>query len=138
MDGHLFRLFVEDYAKNKLAEYRGISPREVKHLTKENPIADYDLQFNGQRYDVKYANPTITSSDRKIPVWEFYLRKMRDGKRVNKNEKYCDFFICIGFLRGIPSRIFLIPFEKVKTRSIRISISGNSKYHDFEITTMWR
>jgi hypothetical protein len=133
MDGHLFRLFIEDYAKNKLSEYRGILPKEIKHLTKENSTADYDLQYENMRYDVKYANPTITSNQKKQPIWEFYLRKMNKGKRVNKGREYCDFFICIGFLRGIPFRIFLIPFEEVKTRSIRISINGESKYHKFEI-----
>lgn len=124
MNGHDFRLFYEKYAIDCLARYLKVNAEKIKHLTKENPISSYDLDFFGIRFDVKYANPTLTNKQKKTPLWDFDLREK------NKN---CDFYLCIGMKNGIPKSVFLIPSDSSPSRHIRISVDGKTKYKKYEI-----
>ncbi len=133
MNGTDFRLFYEKYGRFKLAEYLNISPVKIKHLTIKNPTGSYDLEYKDVKYDVKFSNPVLTSKTKKMPIWDFSLRKVKDGKRKGQDYKYCDYFLLIGMTNGIPKKTFLIPTKKCPTNHIRISIKGLSKYNEYII-----
>jgi len=66
----------------------------------------YDVEFNGERIDVKSCN--------------LYKRKFKQGKPVekscgwwvfNKNKGYADKYFCICMERNIPVKYYLIPKE---------------------------
>jgi hypothetical protein len=88
------------------------------------------LEYNGIKYDVKFANPTLPNKKKRQTIWEFDLRK---GISYRTKGKECDFYICIGMLNGIPKRTFLIPIDQSPKSHIRISITGESKYHKHTI-----
>lgn len=133
MNGSDFRIFFENFAKIKLAEHLKISPGKIQHLSAINPISDYDLEYDDIRYDVKYANPTLSAKSKKIPTWDFSLRKVHNGKRAGQDYTHCDYFLLIGMKNGIPKRVFLVPVTDAPTNHIRVSISGYSRYHKYEI-----
>src|SRR5690349_5465252 len=133
MNGSDFRIFFENFARIKLAEHLKISPTKIRHLSAANPISDYDLEYGDTRYDVKYANPTISSKNKKIPTWDFSLRKVHKGERTGQDYTHCDYFLLLGMKNGIPKKVFLVPVEEAPTNHIRVSISGHSRYHKYEI-----
>jgi hypothetical protein len=131
MNGLDFILFYEDYARHKLAEYWDVKPKNIRHLSKENPMSDFDLLFGRLKIDVKCSSPVIISKGKK-PIWDFSLRKSRLGKRVG--QKYeSDCFVLIGIKNGIPKSIYLIPSAESPTNHIRISLNGNSKYEKYKL-----
>lgn len=132
MNGHDFRIFYEKYALYKIAEKESVEPYMIQHLSEIDVTSDYDLELLGKRYDVKMSNPVLVEKGKKA-IWDFSLRKIKDGVRSGTTHKHCDFYFCIGMLNGIPKRCFIIPFEKAPTNHLRISICGNSKYHKYEI-----
>jgi hypothetical protein len=133
MNGTDFRLFYEDYARDKLAEYLNIKKSAIKHLSKINSMHDFDLEYLGIKYDVKTSNPVL-ESDRHYCIWDFSLRKLHQGKRLGQKGE-CDFFLLVGMRNGLPSRIFLVPSKKSPTNHIRISLNGKSKYNQYLIFT---
>lgn len=131
MNGTDFRLFYERYAIYKLAEYLKIHPKSIKHLTKKNIVAISDAEYNGKKYDIKFAIPSLPNKEKKIAIWDFDLHKQLKGKIVGHFGS--DYLLCIGMLKGIPSKIFLIPTDIAPKRHLRISIKGKSKWHEYEI-----
>lgn len=131
MNGNDFRIFYENYARCKLAEYWDISPAKILHISKENPISDYDLLFGRLRIDVKLSSPVVVVKG-KTAVWDFSLRKCNGGKRVGQNRE-CDCFVLIGMKNSIPKSIYLIPSAESPTNHIRIPLTGMSKYEKYKI-----
>lgn len=131
MNGTDFRLFYEKYAIYKLAENLGISADKIQHLTAKNITSIADAEYKGKKYDIKFAIPTLTSKTKRVSVWDFDLHKKIKGKTVGHYGS--DYLICVGMLKAIPSKIFIIPTNIAPKRHLRISIQGQSKWHKFEI-----
>jgi len=131
MNGTDFRLFYEKYAIYRLAEHLKIAPILIKHLTAEKNSSRSDAEYENFKYDIKFAVPTLPNKEKKIAIWDFDLHKKLNGKRVGQFGS--DFFICVGMLKGIPEKTFLIPAKVAPSRHLRISIKGFSKYHRYEI-----
>jgi len=113
----------EKSAINYLATHLGVSKKDIKHLTLDNPSSLYDLQFKNTRFDVKYSSPT---KSRNNLYWDFDLRY--------KGADYCDFFVFLGMWETKVKKVFLVPVKEVTTfRRIRVSILGNSKYNKYII-----
>lgn len=123
-------LFYEKYAIEKVLLFKKNLTKKVNHLTATHPQSIYDFEIDGKKYDVKFANPSLSSRHKKINTWTFDLRKRE--KRI-AGIKECDFYVLIGLLQGSPRKVFLISSKLVPTSNIRISIRGKSKYHKFEI-----
>lgn len=132
MNGTDFRVFYEQYGLFKLASYLKIQPSDIKHISKTKPTHPYDLYYRGTRVDVKYSHPVIVQKGKKA-IWDFNLRKVKEGKRSGQQGDYCDHFLLIGMHNGIPKAVFFIPSKKAPTNHIRISISGDSKYNQYVI-----
>jgi len=133
MNGADFRIFFENFARIKLAEYLKVSPNKIQHLSALNPTSDYDLEYDDMRYDVKYANPTLSAKTKKTPTWDFSLRKVHNGERSGQDYTQCDYFLLLGMKNGIPKKVFLVPVGDAPTNHIRVSIKGISKYHKYQI-----
>ena len=131
MDGHSFRMFYEDYARHKLAEYWGVKPKAIEHVSKKNNQSTYDLLFGRLRLDVKFSSPVVVARGKK-PVWDFSLRKRVGGNRVGQKGE-SDAFVLVGMKNGIPLSIYLVPSAESPTNHIRISITGVSKYKKYKI-----
>lgn len=134
MNGTDFRIFYEKYAIYRLAEYLCISPKDIRHLSAESIIAPYDLEYKKIKYDVKYSHPSQIEKKDNFKYWDFSLRKNKGGKRSGQDGLYCDFFVLIGMKNGIPKKLFLVPADKAPTNHIRISVDGNSKYKEYELS----
>lgn len=131
MNGTDFRLFYEKYAIYKLAEYLRIPANKIKHLTAKNITSIADAEYNSQKYDIKFAVPSLTSKIKRTAIWDFDLHKRVKGKTVGHFGS--DYLICVGMLKGIPARVFLIPTKEAPKRHLRISIKGISKYQKYAI-----
>jgi hypothetical protein len=131
MNGTDFRLFYEDYARYKLAEYWKVRPDNIKHLSKEDPRSNYDLLFGRLKIDVKFSSPVVVSKH-KNPVWDFSLRKCRQGKRRGQHLE-CDCFVLVGMKNGLPKSVYLIPSAESPTNHIRVSLNSSSKYEKYKI-----
>jgi len=131
MNGHLFRMFYEDFARYKLAEYWGVKVDDIIHLNKIDPISVYDLKFNEFKIDVKFSSPVIVIKNHK-PIWDFSLRKIHKNKRTGQNNE-CDYFFLIGMKNGIPKSIYLIPSKDSPTNHLRIPLTKESKYEKYLI-----
>lgn len=133
MNGTDFRIFYEQYAIYRLAEYLKIEPKLIKHLSKENVISPHDLEYNHLKFDVKYSHPVLTSRKKKAMYWDFNMRKQSNGNRRGHDGTYCDFFVLIGMKNGIPQSVYLVPMSSAPTNHIRISVKGESKYSKYLI-----
>lgn len=131
MNGHRFRMFYEDYVRQKLAEYWEVPVSKILHLSIENPISDYDLLFGKLKIDIKTSTPVIVRKNRKA-IWDFSLRKLHQGKKTGQNNE-CDYFALLAIKNGIPKSIYLVPSYESQTNHIRISLTGNSKYEKYKI-----
>lgn len=131
MNGHRFRMFYEDYVRQKLAEYWEVPVSKILHLSIENPISDYDLLFGKLKIDIKTSTPVRVIKKRKA-IWDFSLRKLHQGKKTGQNNE-CDYFALLAIKNGIPKSIYLVPSYESPTNHIRISLTGNSKYEKYKI-----
>lgn len=132
-----FVFFYQQFAVQKLAKHLSIDSEEIKHLSKDDPGSPHDLEYNGQRYQIKMARPSVISKTKKFLIWDFDVRadvwdKGRSVK-VDRPEQTCDFYILIGIKDGGARKTFLLPFEQAPASHVRISIDGESKYNQYEI-----
>ena len=131
MNGTDFRLFYEKYAIYKLAEHLGIPANKIRHLTLKNVTSVADAEYEGEKYDIKFAIPTLPNKSKRIAIWDFDLHKRLNGKMVGHYGS--DYLICVGMLKAIPAKVFIVPTNIAPKRHLRISIQGKSKWHEFEI-----
>lgn len=118
----LVEKFVIEILKNK-------NYKEIKHVNEKDNQAPIDIIADGEKIDVKFAHPTMISRKKRLPLWDFDLRK---GDRKNYLHTDLDFFICVGFHHNNPKKIFLIPFKKISGyKHLRISLFGHSKWNKF-------
>lgn len=132
MNGADFRIFYEQFGIYKIAEYLKVSPADILHVSKQWVTSPHDAEYNGIKYDIKYSHPVVVEKGDKS-IWDFSLRKVINGKRVGQNGGHCHYFLLIGMYNGIPKKVFLVPSKDAPTNHIRISITGTSKYHKYEI-----
>ena len=131
MNGHSFRMFYEDYTRQKLAEYWNVPVNKIRHLSLENPISNYDLLFGKLKIDIKTSSPCVVYRNH-AAVWDFSLRKVHNGIRTGQN-KECDCFVLLGIKNGIPKAIYLVPSSESPKNHLRIPLTGNSKYEKYKI-----
>ena len=132
MNGNDFIIFYEEYAKFRLAQYWGISPDVITHLSKINASSDYDLLFGEIKIDVKTSSPVVVKKNR-TPIWDFSLRKVKNRKRKGQNNE-CDYFLLVGMKNGIPNSVYLVPSVEAPTNHIRIPLTKTSKYEKYKMT----
>lgn len=132
MNGNDFRMFYEEYCRQKLATHLNVLQSLITHSSKNNGNSPFDLEAFGKKYDVKTSNPTI-EINKTLPVWVFDLRKSYKNKRIANQKKHCDYYILLGLYQAIPKGVFLLPYEKAPISRIRVSIFGETKYNQFKI-----
>lgn len=98
----------------------------VTHHTISNTNSPVDFSISDIIFDVKCAKPSLINATRKQKVWDFDLKHLK---------QYCDYIILIGLQNDMPEKVFLVPSKDLAMRHIRISILGNSKWHEYEV---WR
>lgn len=131
-----FILFYERYALERLAKHLGVHIKTIEHTSSLNASAKYDLLHEGTRYNVKMANPSRISVSSHVNIWDFDLRMngYENGKNTKKNHiSECDVIILLGFLHGVPKKVFLIPALEVGNTHIRIPLMRGSKYDKYAI-----
>lgn len=106
-----------EIARIYLASYFNIKEEELTINFSDRII------YKQESYLIKVSSAVITDPTKKIPSWDFDVREYRDG----------DYLLLIGMKDDLPLRAFLIPIIKVPKAHIRISIEGQSKYHEYEI-----
>lgn len=124
---HLPRKSQEELDKTNA--YRGFNAEKLvmslisngKHLTEQNMLSPYDIEWNGRKIDVKSSSIHITDN---WLHWGFKLR----GKKTE-----IDFYLCVGYSNE-GQRFFLVPFEKAPKYNLSIPVDGESKYYRYEIT----
>ena len=114
----------EVFAIKILSEFLNVNEKEFEHLFLKNKIAPFDIKFNNLKYDVKFANPTLSDSKKSIKSWTFDIRH---------KQNYCNFLVLIGMDENLPMKLFLIPAINIPKKHLRVSINGKSKWHRFQI-----
>lgn len=132
MNGNDFRMFYEEFCRQKLSSHLNVLHSLITHASKNNGNSPFDLEAFGMRYDVKTSSPTI-EANKTLPVWVFDLRKSKNNKRIANQEKHCDYYILLGLYQAIPKSVFLLPYENAPSSRIRVSIFGVSKYNQYKI-----
>jgi hypothetical protein len=97
---------------------------EAIHHTAINSNSPIDFELNGLSFDVKYANPSMVSSHKTLPLWDFDLKHLKE---------YCDYMVLIGMKNFAPVRVFLVPNDRRAKRHIRVSIDGSSKWNEYVV-----
>lgn len=119
----LMEKFVIEILKQK-------NPKNIEHLNLKDKTSNVDIIIDGKKFDVKYANPTIISKKKRVPIWDFDLRK---GEHKNKFHTDLDYFICVGLKYNTPKKIMMIPFIDAPKSHLRVSAFGKSKWHKYTI-----
>jgi hypothetical protein len=121
----------------KVANSFRIQTHLIDSSTFRNPKSPYDLVFARKRYQIKMANPSLSSKKKLYKIWDFDVRK--NETYDNRNHKKarieidCDYFILVGMEEDIIQKMFLLPVSESPSSHIRISIEGYSKYQKYEI-----
>lgn len=104
--------------------------KKIIHKTIKDKTYYYDILADGKKIDVKYSFPALINKKKKLPIWDFDLRK---GDKKDRTHTNLDYFLCFGVIENIIKRAFFIPFKSAQIKHLRISIYGNSKWNSFLI-----
>lgn len=118
------QFLLKNFIRQRLASHYKADLRDINYVT--NGVG-YFLEFNGDRYAVRFVSPTIISRLKNVPIWDFDLRKDM------AKDPICDYYILVGMEKHAPKRIFVVPFHDAPASHVRISIKGVSKYQNYEI-----
>jgi hypothetical protein len=128
-----FIFLCDEFALSKLAKYKNVSPNHIEHTSTHDPFSFYDLRHQNTRYQVKIANPITLSKKSDNLVWEFEMRVAINGKKKTPDACFCEYYLLVGVVDGIPKKCFMLPFYGGPKNHVRISINGKSKYLKYEI-----
>jgi hypothetical protein len=132
--------------KNNFFELKNFAKKYLqKHLESglgmivpEPTLEDFGLiKWQDSFYEVRVSSPVPYAKDNRSTVWDFDLRgnKWVNGRnvKIERTQTLCNFYLLIGLRENKPFKIFLLPAEKAPPSHVRITLTGRSKYYQYEI-----